>query len=201
MDDIDFGALLYARLCHDLISPVSAAHNGIAMARDEADPEMRAEAMALTADGLADAIDKLKVYRIAYGTAGSRTTLAEARAAAQGLFSRGRVDVDWPEEATDAGPEDVRLLLNLVLLGADAVARGGTVRVAATGATMAIQATGARAGFPPDVLSVLDDETEVTALSPRQSQAALTLKLATRQGRMVSHKASEGVVVLTAKAP
>jgi hypothetical protein len=87
MDEIDFGALLCARLCHDLISPVSAARNGIAMVQDEADPAMRTDAMALTEDGLVDAIDKLKVYRIAYGVAGSGTTLAVARAAALGLYA------------------------------------------------------------------------------------------------------------------
>jgi len=167
MDDTDFSALLCARLCHDLISPVSAARNGIAMAQDESDPEMRAEAMALTADGLTDAVDKLKVYRIAYGMAGPGTTLSEARKATQGLYARGRVEVDWPDGGTDLGPEEVRLLVNLVLLGA------------------------------PDVQAVLDGETS-EGLTPRQIQAALTIRLATRQGRKVVHEAAESKVTLTA---
>ena len=199
MNEIDFGALLCARLCHDLISPVSAARNGIAMAQDEADPAMRAEAMALTADGIVDAVDKLKIYRIAYGVAGSGTTLAVARSAALGLYARGRVSIDWPEGGTDPGPEAVRLLLNLVLLGADAVARGGTVRVVSPGPVPAIEATGGRAGFSSDVLSVLDGETLPEALTPRQVQAALTLQLASRKHQVVTHTLTEGTVLLSVK--
>jgi histidine phosphotransferase ChpT len=197
MDDTDFSALLCARLCHDLISPVSAARNGIAMAQDESDPEMRAEAMALTADGLTDAVDKLKVYRIAYGMAGPGTTLSEARKATQGLYARGRVEVDWPDGGTDLGPEEVRLLVNLVLLGAEAVARGGTVRVVPVGEGFTVEATGGRTGFAPDVQAVLDGETS-EGLTPRQIQAALTIRLATRQGRKVVHEAAESKVTLTA---
>ena len=198
MDEIDFGALLCARLCHDLISPVSAARNGIAMVQDETDPEMRTDAMSLTEDGLADAVAKLKVYRIAYGVAGPGTTLAEARAAAQGLFARGRVSVDWPDGGTDPGPTAVRLLLNLVLLGADAVARGGTVRVVSPGPATAIEATGGRAGFAPDVLSVLDGEIPPEALTPRQIQAALTLRLAAGENLSIAHTATDGAISLVA---
>jgi histidine phosphotransferase ChpT len=200
MNEIDFGSLLCARLCHDLISPVSAARNGIAMVQDETDPAMRTDAMALTEDGLVDTIDKLKVYRIAYGVAGSGTTLAAARAAALGLFARGRVSIDWPEGGADPGPEAVRLLLNLVLLGADAVARGGTVRVVSSGPAPAIEATGGRAGFAPDVLSVLDGETPPDALTPRQIQAALTLRLAARERHTIAHTSTDGAVSLSANA-
>lgn len=200
MDEIDFGSLLGARLCHDLISPVSAARNGIAMARDETDPEMRKDAMALTEDGLADAVAKLKVYRIAYGAAGPGTTLAEARAGALGLFARGRVSVDWPEGGADPGPAAVRLLLNLVLLGADAVARGGTVRVVSPGPAPSVEATGGRAGFAADVLSVLDGETPPEELTPRQIQAALTVRLAARENMPIAHTATDGAVSLVASA-
>lgn len=198
MDEIDFSALLCARLCHDVVSPVSAARNGVAMAQDENDPEMRAEAIALTADGLADAVNKLKVYRIAYGKAGPGTTLSEARVAAQGLFSSGRVAIDWPEGGADLGPEGVRLLVNLVLLGADAVARGGTVRVVSEGEGLGVEATGGRARIPEDVQPVLDGDVDTEALTPRQIQAALTLKLAARQGQRVVYTAAEGLVTLTA---
>ena len=200
MNEIDFGALLCARLCHDLISPVSAARNGIAMVQGETDPVMRTDAIALTEDGLIDTIDKLKVYRIAYGVAGSGTTLVEARAAALGLYDRGRVRVDWSEGGTDPGPEAVRLLLNLVLLGADAVARGGIVRVVSYGPAPAIKATGGRAGFAPDVLSVLDGKTPPEALTPRQIQAALTMRLAARVHHTIAHTSTDGAVSLSTNA-
>ncbi|NQV81038.1 MAG: histidine phosphotransferase [Alphaproteobacteria bacterium] len=197
MDDIDFSALLCARLCHDLISPVSAARNGIAMAlEDDGDPEMRTQAMELTADGLADAVDKLKVYRLAYGVAGPATTLAEARKSVQSLFSRGRVSVDWAD-GPDPGSDRVRLLTNLVLLGVEAVARGGTVRVDPAGDTLAVHASGGRVGFAPDILAVLDGGTAGPDLTPRQAQASLTLALIQRSGGVLARVEEEGQVSLS----
>ncbi len=196
MTDIDFAALLCARLCHDLISPVSAARNGIAMAIEEKDGAMRAEAMDLTADGLADAVDKLRVYRIAYGNPGPATTLAEARKAAQSLFSRGRVQIEWADGG-DPGPDSVRLLTNLVILGAEAVARGGVVKVAATGPTLSVIASGGRAGVASDVQPVLDGATLDEPMTARQVQAALTMALAARLGGALQVEAGERAVVFS----
>jgi len=196
MTDIDFAALLCARLCHDLISPVSAARNGIAMAIEEKDGAMRAEAMDLTAEGLADAVDKLRVYRIAYGNAGAATTLAEARKAAQALFSRGRVQIEWAD-GEDPGPDGVRLLTNLVILGAEAVARGGVVKVAAPGDALSVTATGGRAGIAADVLPVLDGADLEEPMTARQIQAALTVALTARLGGALRHETEEGAVRLS----
>lgn len=196
MDEIDFGALLCARLCHDLISPVSAARNGIAMAIEEKDGAMRAEAMDLTAEGLADAVDKLRVYRIAYGNPGPATTLAEARKAARGLYSRGRVQIEWSEEGGDPGPEQVRLLTNLVLLGAESVARGGVVRVAPPGAALTVTANGGRAALASDILAVIEGAPLEEPMTARQIQAALTCALVRRIGGTLRHESGEGVVSL-----
>jgi histidine phosphotransferase ChpT len=200
LDDIDFGALLAARLCHDVISPVSAARNGIAMALEDDDPEMRVQAMELTADGLADAVDKLKVYRLAYGVAGPGTTLAEARKATEGLYARGRVRVEWTA-GIDPGPDAVRLLTNMVLLGADGVARGGVVSVAPDATRLSVSAEGNRAGFADDILAVLEGTASDQSIVPRQIQAVLAMALARRLGGALEYSVGAGLVSLTARLP
>lgn len=198
MDEIDFSGLLCARLCHDLISPVSAARNGVAMAVGEKDAAMRAEALDLSAEGLADAVDKLRVYRIAYGNAGPGTTLAELQKAAQSLYSRGRVALEWAD-GEDPGPDKVRLLSNLLLLGAEAVARGGTVKVMPTELT--VTGSGGKAGLAPDVLAVLDGVPLEEPMTARQIQAALTLALVRRAGGTLNHVVDDGQVMLSAALP
>ena len=47
MNELDLGALLVSRVCHDLISPVAAISNGLEILADEQDAEMRAHAMRL----------------------------------------------------------------------------------------------------------------------------------------------------------
>ena len=47
MNDIEFAALLVSRVCHDLVSPVSAVGNGLEVLADERDAGMRADALKL----------------------------------------------------------------------------------------------------------------------------------------------------------
>ncbi len=62
--------LLCSRLCHDLISPVSAINNGFELIAEFGD-EMRGEAMSLMGDSAREAARRLKFFRIAFGAAGA----------------------------------------------------------------------------------------------------------------------------------
>jgi histidine phosphotransferase ChpT len=148
--------LLCSRLCHDLISPVMAINNGM---------ELLAEDSGGMADDIRDqltmsagaAAAKLQFYRIAYGLGGQNAApvgLGEAGRLTRGLVEDGKIVVDWPEngEASSAelSREMTKLLLNLVLLGIEALPRGGTVkvRVQSSGAPgVVVEALGENAGL------------------------------------------------------
>ena len=75
--------LLCARLCHDLISPVSAISNGVELITEMGE-SMSGEAMALIGGSVGEASRKLQYFRMAFGSArgssGQSATLADARA-------------------------------------------------------------------------------------------------------------------------
>jgi histidine phosphotransferase ChpT len=127
-------ALLCSKLCHDLVGPVGALLNGAELLADESSPEMRGQAIELMAQSAAEASARLAFFRMAFGAGGGlgeSTPLARARQAALGMFAKGRVRLAWPETPAGAamGKSDTRLLLNLVLLAASVLPRGGEVRV------------------------------------------------------------------------
>ena len=70
MEESDFAALLCSRLCHDLISPVGAISNGIEILSDEDDEGMRLEVMKLLELSASQTSNRLKFYRLAFGSAG-----------------------------------------------------------------------------------------------------------------------------------
>ena len=71
MNDIEFAALLVSRVCHDLVSPVSAVGNGLEVLADERDAGMRADALKLVTSSAEQVAARLKFSRIAFGAAGA----------------------------------------------------------------------------------------------------------------------------------
>lgn len=68
IDWLHFAALLNSKLCHDLISAVGGASNGLELL-EELGPE--AEILNLITEATNSAKDKIQFYRIAYGAASS----------------------------------------------------------------------------------------------------------------------------------
>ena len=105
-------------------------------------------------------------------------------------------DVEAAGEVTDdevpADDRDgVRLLLNMVALAAEALPRGGYVRIAGTAAAPEVTALGTGAALDAAARAETDGPA-AGALSPRAVQARWTRLLAARQGcRLSTEEAAE----------
>jgi len=151
MNSVDFASLLCSRLCHDLMSPVGALNNGIELLADEQDPDMRDRCMELLSDSARVTANKLKFFRLAFGAAGGfgeAVDANEAKAALQGLLgSDGKIELGWMVGDAKLSKSATKLLLNLALIAADALVRGGRLDVGAengSGTEIAIRAEGPR---------------------------------------------------------
>jgi histidine phosphotransferase ChpT len=129
--------LLMSHLCHELVSPVGAINNGIEMVEDFEGNELMPEAVALIGQSGKAAAAKLRFYRLAYGSAGMAADLGLgqcAAAATELLASDARVSLAWaagePIRLALGGPQ---LVLNLVVLAAGALPRGGKLEVVVDG--------------------------------------------------------------------
>jgi len=71
MSPLDFARLMASRLCHDLISPLSAVSNGLEIFAEEQDPVMKERALNLAQDSLKALEDRLCCFRMAWGMATS----------------------------------------------------------------------------------------------------------------------------------
>ncbi len=149
---LDLAALLCSRVCHDVISPVGAIVNGLEVLDGEEDADMRAVAMDLIKKSAVSASARLQFCRLAFGAAGSlgaSIDTGDAENVARGLIGSDRTALRWNAERRLAPKNAVKLLLNLCLIAAAAVPRGGVIEVDLEGEgdamTMRVEARGANA--------------------------------------------------------
>ncbi len=132
MNDLEFAALLVSRVCHDLVSPVGAVVNGLEVLADETDVAMRADALRLVAISAEQAVARLQFARLAYGAAGSagaELDLAEVARIVEGLLKGGKIELQWQAHPLNWPKDWAKLLMNTVLVAADCLPSGGTVKV------------------------------------------------------------------------
>jgi len=195
IDDFELAALLCSRLCHDLIGPVGAIGNGLEVLEDERDAAMREQAMDLVGQSAEQAARKLRFYRLAFGAAtGGGSDLAEARRAAEEMFAGGKVKLTWPTGAQSMERLQLKLLLNLILAGAEALPRGGEVKV--DGVAMAVEAQGPGARLSDAAEAALRGAGE--AVQAKVAPVLLAGRLAGRLGRALEAERATDRVRLSA---
>src|SRR5580704_2033903 len=113
--------LLSSKICHDLVSPVSAINNGVELIEDIGGSVVD-EAMKLIGDSAQHASRRLRLFRMAYGRAGSDESLGikDVKLVAEQYMAGGKVMLKWPDDQPSgslaAQKGFMKVILNLVIL-------------------------------------------------------------------------------------
>ncbi len=158
---LDLAALLCSRVCHDLISPVGAIVNGVEVLEEDKDEETRTFALDLIKKSARSASSRLQFCRLAFGAAGSagaQIELGDAEKASRGLLEDEKVKITWNLPRELQPKNQVKLLLNMLLIGVGAIPRGGSLTVdpiEGGGRGYRITATGTNARLTPMTVELL----------------------------------------------
>jgi histidine phosphotransferase ChpT len=208
--ELTLAQLLCTRLCHDLIGPTAAIGAGEELIREDGaeDPE----AHDLIADSARQLAGRLAFFRMVFGhgdpikraSLAGAVTLAETWALADGFLLGGRVRRVPAADSFDA-PADVlsctqaRLLLNLIMVGCDALPRGGRVQVDVTrlGQELRLMATmsGPVARLADDLGNALRTGDAASA-TPRTIHAVYLGRRARQCGANIEFVADAGAAAL-----
>ncbi len=174
--------LLVARLSHDLSGLAGVLAGALDLAADEPDP---AEALSIARDASAELAARLRLLRAAWSGDAGLLAAADVAALVPGLGGSGRLHVDLAGLGTATYPAGLsRLLPNLLLLGAEALPRGGTLHLSGTpadGVTLAVE--GPRLAWPPALAGHVASPASAWSVdSPRDLQPALVVLLAREAG-------------------
>jgi histidine phosphotransferase ChpT len=183
MRGFELAALLSSRICHDLVSPVSALSNGVEMLGMEDDEAIRREALNLMEMSADQAANRLRFFRLAFGAAGGLSgtvDLTAAEQAARNMYADGKVRLIWRPEAGELPKPLVNIILTFVLLAGEALIRGGEMTVDVTSGagliTVEVISTGTGARLKEQVARALTDD-----LLPADADAAAAPALFIRQ--------------------
>ncbi len=199
MSKLDFAALLCSRLCHDLVSPVGAINNGLELLSGEQDEAMRDAVFDLIEKSTAQTSNKLQFFRLAFGAAGGFSAHLDTREAEKSLrafLAGSRVELDWNVSVSELSKGGVKLLLNLCLVTAETLVRGGRMAVdfaegEAGQVNIQVQASGERVIFSDDVRAALEGKVKEKDLEPRSAPAYLASAVAAELGGSIAVTASE----------
>ncbi|GMM61658.1 histidine phosphotransferase family protein [Novosphingobium pituita] len=213
---LDLASLLCSRLCHDLLSPVGALTNGLELLAEEKDPVMRQKCFELLEQSATASANKLRFFRLAFGAAGGfgeMVPVAEARALIDALVAANpRITVQWSMADETLPKSAIKTLLNLSMIGIEALVRGGVLDIAgevrahgASGAGLAselvIRASGPRIAFDPLVAQALAGTLPLADLSSRTAPAAMLFQLAQGLGGSFQTHVTADALVLGAVLP
>lgn len=201
--DLRLAELLCSRLCHDLVSPVSALNNGVEFLGGGARDDETIDLIAFSAEQVSR---RLQVLRLAFGAALNQAPdpFGDARQAALKYFDGAKAQVDWPAGAvTDDPPAAAALarsLINALMLLGEALTRGGTLsvrRLDLPGSVFEIAARGPRLTFELELEAMLDGRVGMADATARTIQALLVRRLAVLAGYSLAlERAAEGLTLI-----
>lgn len=202
--------LLNARLCHDLISPVSAVNNGIELIVDLGE-DPGGEAFGLVASSGKEVARKLQFFRLAFGSArlpsGADAGIAQARAALLDWPLGERLSLAWPDPSpsVDMPREGAKIMMLLGLTALDCLGGAGSLAVQAQQAPDGLLwraiGKGARAMFETDMAAALAGEAALGDLTPKTAPAAYAALLASSIDARVASLAMPGEIKLECLIP
>ncbi len=202
---LDLAALLCSRVCHDVISPVGAIVNGLEVLEDEKDQDMRTFALDLIKKSARTASARLQFCRLAFGAAGSAGAAidtGDAENVARGLIADERTKLEWNAPRILLPKNKVKLVLNMCMIAAAAVPRGGiiTVTIADEGATLSVESKGTNARVAAHVPMLLAGTPEGGSVDAHGIQAYYTGLVAREIGYGVELSSAPEHVALRAAA-
>ena len=172
MSGPDLSALVSARLCHDLISPMGAIGNGIELM--QLSQTSNSAELDLIAGSLGSALAKLRFYRIAFGAADpqARMSFDETRAITDAMF-QSRFTVAWVGAAGDLSRPAVRLIYLALLCLEKSLPMGGTAQVEIDADAIALAVDGRRTAPPAALWQLASSGGSSAELRPDGVQFAL----------------------------
>ena len=126
--------LMCSRLCHDLISPISAINNGIEL-MNENDEGIIDSSIELLGTSAKQALDRLSFYRVAFGLAGGGAIISwnEIRNILEIFAAERKTTIVWTREPQP--PDEnisqilAKLVVNVVYLAMECLPRGGVISI------------------------------------------------------------------------
>lgn len=210
MESSKLASYVASMVLHDLASPVQGLMSGAEMAFDDAmGGGMRAEGEKLLQDQIRTIAAKIAFMRMALGSQAindDQANLMEARRMVDGVFAAIRKPApDWKLDTQRITNRQLRVLLNMIYLAKEPVAKKGVLTIASReeGGQIVLEtvATGEPGSLRPDVLAALDGREPSRGWGGGAIHPLFTRVLAEETGLAITVQPVSGGTSLVARGP
>ena len=169
--NINLGALIGSRICHDLISPIGAINNGLElldMSGGAPGPEMD-----LIQESVGNASARIRYFRVAFGAAGEQMMgRAEIVSILKDVMQGPRLNVAWGP--MDAQPRShVRMAFLALLCVETAMPYGGRIEISQDDGYWLLHGQADKLNIDQSLWDILATKDAPADLRPAQVQFAL----------------------------
>lgn len=164
--DLRVVELLAAKLCHDLIGPVSAIANGVELLGED-DPDFVKDAVALVGDSARKANRRLQFYRFSYGFSGGGLTGPAPHRLATEFFAETAIECDYGAPASALPLDQQKLACAMLAVAGEGLPRGGRLALGIGAAGLEVDAIGTGAGPSSEARAALSLAVPVVELTTR----------------------------------
>ncbi|UTO27973.1 histidine phosphotransferase ChpT [Bartonella harrusi] len=196
----DLAALLCSRICHDLVSPVGAIQNAMEL-YDEGGAEE--DALQLVRWSVASACARLQFARLAFGFSGANGEKIETRSAeqvAQQYMKEEKAILNWQAPSWLLPKNEVKLLLNLLLIANATASRGGEIIVMILQdekkRSFRFKISGKSLRIPPHFMAFYKRETQEKDIDAHAIQFYYTVLLAEMTDMQINIDETENCIIL-----
>ena len=203
--DLELAALISSKICHDVIGPVGAIHNGLEILEEDDAADAQNYALEVIKNVTQQASARLQFARFAFGasgSAGSTIDLDMAKQLSTAFVGGAKHVLTWEGPQGHMAKDNAKLLLNLVASAITALPRGGNIEVAILGSVetpeFQLRCTG-RGVRPPNFLADLIAGQTLEDIDSMSIQAYYTWRLAEQAGMPISVTANDDQVVIQAR--
>lgn len=209
--DIQLSQLICSRICHDLVGVAGAINAGIELVTE--DPTDISAPLGLMATSAEQVTRRLSLFRVAFGFAGgpeSPFDTDEIKKLAEEYFADKKLVLVWDNlQFAESQPTQQsicgKLVLIMLILASDCLARGGQARVHVgpleDGVGIAIEATGVGARFPEDLQMAINSSVTKDQITARNVHAYFARQLAHSVNGSLEFEVGDGVVQLACVLP
>lgn len=191
-------SLMCARICHDLLSPVSALGAAIEVLNDESNADMHEDAIELIKSSAGQTSGKLQFLRLAFGaggSAGGQVGIDFLKTLVAGQYGGGKQSFKWTTQLSEIEKIHGRILLNLIMVAVTSIPRGGELEIKVeekSGATIfTLKATGKAARISDMIKTTLSGRMPEEGFEGRSIQPFFTAMLVREVQGKVEYLLSE----------
>jgi histidine phosphotransferase ChpT len=188
-DSLLLAETMATRLCHDLSGHVNAVAGAMEMLRD--DPTIGEDAIILAHDASTVLVRRLRLLRAAWGAGAADMGVHEFQGLTAGAFGPSiRLDLEGLESGGRFTGTAARLALNVVLLAAESLPRGGLVEMAGEPARdVMVRINGPHAAWPNGLAAMIADPAHARRHLRGQSHSGAARALQAPFTALIAHAA------------